>query len=417
MSNTLAIAAVTATLRNMLNTFMPKRDELNGLTLTTMPPDLARKAHNDLQLNVFLYHTAVNTGWRNRDMPGVVRAGESAAPALALNLQYLITAYGKGDNTDSDDYIHRVLGAAMSVLHDHAVLDRADIALALAGNDLAGQFESLRITWQPMSLDEMSKLWTIFQAPYRLSAAYEVTVVLIDSHVPVKSALPVLARGADDRGPNAVAATAPVLDSIVLPRSQPAARLGESISLLGKQLSVADAKVRFTSPRLPQPIELDPQARAGGALDIALPAADPLALWAPGFYTVGLVLRPSALPAIVSNEISFALAPQIVVVSTVVGTDPNTGTLTRTLNLTCFPRVVAGQRVLLLLGDRQIAPQTAIPPPPTDITLPSELAFEVQDIPGGDYVVRLRVDGVDSIPVTFTGAVPAFDPAQKVTLP
>jgi hypothetical protein len=416
MSNTLAIAAVTATLRNMLSSLMPNRDGLSGLAVTTLPPDLARKQHSDLQLNLFLYQTAVNTGWRNRDMPGVVRAGETAAPALALNLYYLITAYGKGDSTDSDDYIHRVLGAAMSVLHDHAVLDRLDIAGSVTGNDLAGQFESLRITWQPMSLDEMSKLWTIFQTHYRISAAYEVTVVLIDSHVPVKSALPVLARGADDRGPNAVAAAAPVLENLLLPHSQPSARLGESLSLLGKQLSVNDTKVRLTSLRLPQPVELDPVAGADGALDLALPATDPLALWAPGFYAVGLVVRHAGQPTIVSNEIPFALAPQIVVTPPVAGTDSQ-GNLTRTLQITCFPRIVTGQRVLLLLGDQQVAPITPIPPPPADITQPSEIAFEVQAIPAGVYVVRLRVDGVDSIPVTYAGAVPAFDPAQKVTLP
>ncbi len=416
MSNTLAIAAATATLRNMLNTLMHNRDSnLGGLAVTTLPPDLARKGHSDLQLNVFLYQTAVNAGWRNRDMPGVVRAGESAAPALALNLYYLVTAYGKGE-TDAQNDTHRVLGAAMSVLHDHAVLDRTDIEASIAGNDLAKQFESLRITWQPMSLDEISKLWTVFQTHYRVSAAYEVTVVLIDSHVPVKSALPVLARGADDRGATAVAAAAPVLEGIVLPRSQPAARLGEALSLLGRQLSLADTKVRFTSARLAQSVELDPQAGSDGALALTLPAADPLALWAPGFYSVGLVLRPAGLPTIVSNEIAFALAPQIVVGPIVVGTDSNAN-LTRTLTVTCTPRIAAGQRVLLLLGDMQVAPIEPPPPPNPDLTQPTELAFAVQAIPAGDYVVRLRVDGVDSIPVSYAGTVPAFDPAQKVTLP
>jgi hypothetical protein len=39
----------------------------------------------------------------------------------------------------------------------------------------------VRVTLQPLSLEEMSRLWSTFQTQYRLSVAYEVSVVLIDS--------------------------------------------------------------------------------------------------------------------------------------------------------------------------------------------------------------------------------------------
>ena len=37
----------------------------------------------------------------------------------------------------------------------------------------------------------------------------------------------------------------------------------------------------------------------------------------------------------------------------------------------------------------------------------------------GEYIVRLRVDGIDSLPVTITGSPPTldFDAQQKVTVP
>jgi hypothetical protein len=64
----------------------------------------------------------------------------------------------------------------MPILHDHTMLGTEEIKDALIDKDLYQQIEKVRIVPQPLSLEEMSKLWTIFQAPYRISAAYEVSV-------------------------------------------------------------------------------------------------------------------------------------------------------------------------------------------------------------------------------------------------
>jgi hypothetical protein len=415
MSNALAIAACTATLRNLLLTQVPLLDaDLSDLEVTTQPLDLARKNVTKAQLNLFLYQTVVNGAWRNMDMPRQVRPGESGAPPLALNLHYLITAYGRGE-TDNDAVSHRVLGGAMSVLHDHPLLSRGEIGLALPGNDLGEQFERLKITPLPMPLEEMSKLWMVFQTQYRISAAYEVTVLLIDSRAPVKAPLPVLQRGEGDSGVATVAGLAPHLAEIRPPNSQPAARLGEDIAIAGEQLTTADATVRFTSSRLTQQVELVPASgEKPGELRVHLPDktedAGALSRWAPGFYTVALVVKKTGVPAMASNEVAFALAPRITV-------NPTTATPgTVNLTLTCEPRIVTGQRVLLLFGDRQVEPDSVASP--IDTTQPTTLAFTIPGVGAGSYVVRLRVDGADSIPVVYAGTppVPSFDPLQKVTV-
>jgi len=415
MSNALAIAACTATLRNLLLAQIPFLDsDLSDLEVTTQPPDLARKNVTKAQLNVFLYQTVQNSTWRNLDMPRQVRPGETGTPALALNLHYLVTAYGRGES-DNDAVSHRVLGAAMSVLHDHPLLSRGEISAALSGNDLGEQFERLRITPLPMPLEEMSKLWMVFQTQYRISAAYEVTVVLIDSHAPVRAPLPVLQRGQGDRGVTTVAGLVPVLTEIRAPRSQPAARLGEDIVMAGEQLTAADAVVRFTSSRLDQPLELAPAGGARpGELLVHLPNkaedANALSDWAPGFYTAALVVRKIGAPAIASNEVAFALAPTI----NVTPTSAAAGTVN--LTLACEPRIATGQRVLLLFGDRQVEPGSISNP--SDTTQPTTLAFAIPGVAAASYVVRLRVDGVDSIPVVYSGTppIPSFDPLQKVTV-
>ena len=81
-----------------------------------------------------------------------------------------------------------------------------------------------------------------------------------------------------------------------------------------------------------------------------------------------------------------------------------------------MPRLVERQRVLLIVGDRQVPPDTTTTP--GDPAQPTTLTFVVADLVAGDYAVRLRVDGVDSIPVIASGTPPlaTFDPAQRVTV-
>jgi len=413
MSNVLAIAAATRTLRNLLLARMPALDtELSDLEVTLQPPDLARKGISKAQLNLFLFQVITNAAWSNLDMPGRVRPGERAPPALALNLHYLITAWGRGES-DSEALSHRVLAAAMSTLHDHAVLDGNDIRNALPDNDLAAQIERVRITLLPQSVEELSKLWTAFQTNYRVSAAYEATVVLIDSQAAGRAPLPVLRRGPQDRGVIATASAAPVLDALTYPHAQAALRLGEDIVLSGRQLSTDHALLRFSSLRLDSPVDLPPLAGdAAGTLGVHLADTiedtDAAARWAPGIYTVALLLQPPGLPPLLSNELPLVLAPTI----TLGALAAAAGDIA--VNLTCLPRIRDGQRVFLLFGDRLLTPQSVSNP--ADAHQPTALAFQVPAVSAGTYTVRLRVDGADSIPVDFSGSVPVFAANQQVVV-
>ena len=431
MSNSLAIAATTTTLRNLLLAQVPSFDtELADLDVTTRTPDVARKGVSVASLNVFLYLTVVNAAWRNMDMPRQVRPGETGSPPLSLNLYYLITAYGR-DDVDGNALSHRVLGGAMSVLHDHAVLGAQEIASALANNDLAEQIERVRISPLSMSVEEMSKLWMTFQTNYRISAAYEATVILVDSRNFVKAALPVLRRGKEDRGVFAVASGPPTLKEIRLPQLHSAGQLDEDVVIIGNGLTIDNTVARFASlipakpdATLPPPlVEIVPQAGdSASELKVHLkPRADDVDAferWAPGFYTVSLVVTRIDTPPTVSNEIAFALAPGITVTP-----NSTSGTLAvgTTITLTCAPRIRDGQRVLVLFGEQQLTPKTRVNPSqlsPTYKETPTIITVAVPNVKTGTYLVRLRVDGVDSIPVIMSGTppVPAFDPLQQVNV-
>lgn len=395
MSNSLAIAAVTTTIRNLVARSIT--EELGSGIVTTRPPDKARdNGDNTNQVNIFLYQTLPNTAWRNMDLPSRVRPGETGHFPLALNLYYLITVYAQ----DNEDIIsHRLLGEVMRVLHDYAILNPADIRNALPESDLHNQIERVKITPQTLNLEEISKLWATFQTQYRISVAYEVSVILIDSSLPVRTPLPVLTRGFDDQGILAQASLLPpfpTLQAVQPPLQQPSVRLGETLTLTGHHLqSEGNTIVRFVHSRLPFSLDVIPQLGANDTeITVEIPSQNqdlPA-----GFYTVMVLLQQDGQQR-VTNALSFSLAPKIQQF------EINNSILT----LICQPQILPEQRVFLLIGYRELSPQ--------NITQKTDtLEFNISNIPPGEYFLRLRVDGVDSLLINRTVQPPVFDVSQRV---
>ena len=408
MSNAQVIAATTATLRLLLLSGIPARDAaIPQVDVTTLPPDKVNVNADKPALNLFLYQTALNGAWRNRDAAHA-RPGESPLPPLALNLHYLLTAYGHVDDREGD-FSHRVFGAALSVLHDHPVLSPDELVAAMSPNPALRQVERARIAPLATTVEEMTRLWTIFQTNYRLSTAYEVSVVLIESDRASVVALPVLRRGETNRGPVALASAAPTLMRALPPAGRLGVRLGEALTLEGRGLD-GGVRVRVTSPLLAAPVFLDPLPGATvDSLTVQLPApadAGAMSTWAPGFYTAAAVVARPGIHDLVSNAVPFAVAPSITLSATQLAA-PNA-----TLTVSCTPRLRADQQATLFLGGTAIAEKARIAV--ADPAQPSQSEFDVGGAANESFVVRLRGDGVDSIPIDPANPI-AFDPAQTVT--
>ena len=409
MSNSLAIATVTATLQAILQQGIVMEPDLSDATVTIQPLDKARGSNTNNQLNLFLYMVVRNAAFVAADMPRQVLPGEIGFPPLPLNLYYLITAFGRDDDT-AQPFGHELLGKAMSIIHDHAVLSSADITAAtqvlLPGSDLAQQLERLRITFHPLSIDELAKLWTGFSMQYRLSAAYEVSVTLISSTLPTRTPLPTLTRGPKDQGYNAQAnliPPVPTLTTIAPPNNQISARLNDIITLAGFNLDGTNVGIQFNHALWAAPVEVPPQpGNSGTSVSVQIPNQP--TVWPAGFYTVDLLVqRPSETFRRTTNSLSLTLAPII----TVTPASAPAGAITYTV--TVAPQLFPTQTVALLLNDNEftggaIAVQTG------------SLTVGTTGLTAGDYWTRLRVDGVDSLLVDRTKTPPAFDPTQKVTV-
>lgn len=418
MSNPLAIAAVTATLRNLLTAGLTADPDLADTVVTMQPLDRARTNGNtNNQVNIFLYHVLPSGTWRNMDLPGRVRAGETGQAVIGLNLYYLLTAFGRDDDTQRP-FSHQLLGRAMSQMNDHPLLGSEEIRTALANNDLWMQLERVRFTLQPFSVEEIAKLWTGFQTQYRLSVAYEAAVVLIESSRAVVASLPVLRRGPNDLGVISQAnilSPFPMLNEIVLPPNQTTAMLGDTVTLKGYKLSGDQVVVQFSHHLLSAPLKLNAltvtdtevsvtlRSDAGGAAVTPNEAA----VWAAGVYMVTVAIMNKGQADQASNTIPLALSPEIATKLPMKVKRAKNGLAT--CNLTCSPEVRAGQRVAILVGSHEIQ---SLP----ISTQTSQISAVLSGVDPGTYFLRLRVDGVDSQIVDRTATPPQFNATRKITI-
>jgi hypothetical protein len=292
---------------------------------------------------------------------------------------------------------------------------------ALVASDLADQVESLKLTLEPLDTEEMSRLWSAMQAHYRPTAAYCVSVVLIEATKPVHTALPVLSRGTvdpvtkRDRGVAVQPDMGPPLPTLlksVPANDQVAAMLGELVRLDGVHLNGTGVAVDFGHALLSTPntvvigVNDDPKL-----LDVSLPSGSVAEkAWPAGVWTVTVRLtRPGETVERTTNAVAMLLAPSPVLspAPTVVR-DPASGRVRVTVKVR--PEVRPTQTAQLSIGGDTA---TADPHP----TPTGTLTFHFGVIPDGARPVRVAVDGVESRLVDRSTVPPRYDPTQKITVP
>jgi hypothetical protein len=411
MSNPLAIAAVTETLRSIVSEAVIGDAKVDNAHVTAAPPDSVPVPSAN-QLNVFLYQTAIDAAWRNEE-PAGSEPGEPG-PTLPLVLSYLLTAYGENDD---DRLAHRLLGLAMAALHRRPLLSAAAVAAAYPGSELELQLERVRIAPQAVSLEEISRLWATFNTGYRVSATYEASVVLIDSGRPATSALPVLRRSGDDMGPRAAglaaaASAAPQLHAATLPLGLPVVRPRGEVVLNGSGLGGVSA-VQLTHAATGTSLTLARLERAGEDRDHAVAFAMPTPAQFPaGQASVLVVTNVAGTMRPVGEPLALAVAPTI---RTVAPQRVPPQAAPASIDVACDPPVQPGQPIALVVGDRVIPGERGA----QGTAARANVTFEVPALQTGSYTLRLRVEGVDSVPLRADASSPLpgeFDPKQRLVV-
>lgn len=437
MSNALAIAAVSAVLKDLLNNGIVDHDLstlVGNVTVSALPPDriLGSGQTETSRLNIFMYQATPNPGWRNAGLPSRNADGyRTANPPLSLDLHYLLTAYG-----ENEFHGEILLGYGMQILHETPVLVRDAIRAALApvspvtgsilpapldkliASELADQIEQVRITPQAMSADEMSRLWSAIQSNYRPTAAYVASVVLIESKRSTQSALPVrnrklyvvpFAQPAIDRVVNAADEREPI-------------EAGATLLVKGREFSGEGLSVNIDG------IEFIPAATGTtpGQISLALASPLPAGLYA-GVKGVQVIRRFSMgdpeTPhrGFESNVAAFVLRPKITngpaiaasdVLARVDSSETSGGVVSHlragALRVRLEPNAGRNQRVTLLLNEFN-APAGNVPhaysfsaPAGNGVVDPApdtaSVTIPFRRVLAGKYLVRVQVDGAESVP-------------------
>src|SRR5271157_5976909 len=340
MSNFLAIATVTAALQQVLQD--PVSAAVTGAKVRFNRP--AGAGGSEPLVNVYLYQVTPNATYRNADL-ATRRADGSLArkPQAALDLHYLFTFQGSDDKLEPQ----RMLGAVASTLQSQPLISTDNISGAttafpfLAGSGLDTQVERVRFTPTALTLEEFSKLWSaFFQVEYSLSAAYQASVVLIESEETPQTALPVQARNlyvSPFHYPTITQVVSQAgADQPILPTST---LVIQGTNLLGAVTLVRIGNVTVTPPTVTEKAIIMPVPTNAQAGVLGLQVIQQLELGTP----------PVPHSGFESNVAAVVLHPVIV---------PTSATSSQVIvNIT--PPVQAQQRVTLLLNE------ATTPPPPS----------------------------------------------------
>ena len=416
MSSPLGISAVSAVLETLLSGVYNPGAGLGTVTVSAVAPDIVQTAlgsgaEAQLQVNLFLHQVTLNAAWRNIDLPSLGADGSTVLKnrPLALDLHYLLTGYAS-----QNCLAEALLGYAVQFLFETPVIPRNQIrnvlseqalksnpaiqsvlVTGLASSGLADQIELIRITPATLGREEMAWLWTALKADYRPTFPFQASVVLIQDQKSLFSALPVLNHKVSARP--SVLPPLPTLAEVDPPNSQPAALLGDTVTVRGFNLTGVTS-VRLENSRLGvnQLITTVSNARDHSfqfTVNIAAPALPA------GVYTLS-AQAPSGPNVVDTNSLPLAIAPAITVWPASITPDAQGNA---NVKITCSPDVWPGQQVFLLIGSRAAPADAFTTPTSTPSFTFSSLTPTTTPVP-----LRLRVDGIDSPIINMTALPPIF---------
>lgn len=377
------IAAVTAAFGHIVEA--AASDAVGNVTVSYDRPDTAGTAP---KLHIFMYQVTPNAAARNLELP--TRNDDGTArqrPLLALDLHYLLTFVGDDRALEPQ----RMLGSVASTMHAYPVLWPADIRAAkdpltddfLVGPDDEVPIVNVRFTPLGLSLEELSKVWSVFfQTPYGLSMVYQASVVLVEHDLDIRPALPAQRSKAEGG-----ILSNPVIAQVVSEQGlyQPVLAGGQ-IVITGTRLRGEQTWIRF--------VESGTDVEASDPREMRVVTTIPVEAQTIGLHSVRIVHRPwDALPGDTSNEVvsnpaGFVLYPEVTDVVL-------NGTI---LDIEVQPAVLQEQKAECLLD--QLGPTNPVSRQLRRLAFTgastTTLQFDITGIPSGSYAVRVRLDGIES---------------------
>ena len=398
MSNHLAIATVTATLQRILQD--TAQVDVEGARVTTVRPDNVGRGIPETGINIFLYRVAT-VNWRNQDLPGRRSTGElNKRPQIALELNYIMTCYGNEVELEPQ----RLLGSAIRTMHSQPVLQTEAIKNTLDDSsfrylresDLIEQIESIQFAPLGLSTEDLSKIWSIFfQTPYNLSVAYQARTVAIESYQIPRRALPVRKPIISASPQKPIVSKVTSFDPLTKLWQSTEERLiltTSTIAIKGMRLGGNNNLVRIGD------IDAIPQEVSDRQILLDLNTISHSELH-PGVRGIQVIKRNDRDRRInESNVYPLVLLPTLQEIAVEAITPLGEEQYRVRVSLATQPTIGKNQRLNLILnsttGEREREYILKIPPLETDS---DRIVTEIDSVLAGEYLVRLQVDGVESL--------------------
>ncbi|MCT7983118.1 DUF4255 domain-containing protein [Laspinema sp. A4] len=423
MSNYLAIATVTACLQRMLQSSVQL--DLDGARVTTVRPNNLGSGTPEKGVNLYMYQVSLNPVWQKNAEVRMRSTRDAGAKKsrTALDLHYILSFYGNETELEPQ----RLLGSVVKILSDRTTLTRDTIYETLADSsypylidsNLADQTEEISFSPMDLSLEDLSKVWSVFfQTPYSISLVYKATVVMIEGEESAYRALPVRERALSGVIPFF---NRPLVEQVVSRSGKFDPILANSTLLIrGKNFNSKQTTVRISG------LEITPQSVSETELLVPLSSTPDNSLKAGvqslqvihhistesrsengngwrGEYTHETATQTLSKPIVFSqslesNAIPFILRPVVtkVTVSKLEGKDEDvrSAEIKVRVNLTLGKH----QRIVLVLNEKSIQnPAAYMFEAPNRHRDGMVVTIPVKNVKPGEYLVRLQVDGAESI--------------------
>ena len=158
----------------------------NMVVSLNTPQEMAHQNTPQQGMSVWLYRV-IRDEQRLNTPPERLGPNQLRYPPLPLCLHYLVTpVIDRNGNRAGPEVEQTVLGKVLQIFHDHPRLRGTDLR-----DDFSGTTVELHVRLEPLTLEEITRIWEGLHSSYQLSVSYEVSVVNIASAMESESISPV----------------------------------------------------------------------------------------------------------------------------------------------------------------------------------------------------------------------------------
>lgn len=394
MSNYLAIATVTATLQRVLQTVI--QQDIEGARATTLPPGGISAGAPEVGVNIFLYQVVSNHALANYDSTPNRTKANPLNRQVVVDLYYMMSCYGN----DAELQPQRVLGSVVSTLADKRILTPELIRSTcndatfpfLADSDLADQIQQVNIVPVDISLEDLSKAWSVFyQAPYVLSIAYRACLIVVEGRENFQRALPI--RETSPAGITPFPAT-PYIEKVLAQgnRFEPIV-MGSVVVIRGRNLQSQIVQIQVGE------LLFSPLSVQDREITFSLEADNAIRAGAQSIQVLHRLSSTSPLMTntVTSNVMAFVLCPTVTGVSVSQMEEMEDNLRSAILIVQLDMTVQENQKVSIALNEWTIESPAIYmfdrPPLPQSS---DRIEIPISNVKSGEYLLRINIDGAES---------------------